>query len=291
MYTDISFSESKEFTPNDSLCSVNDHSNTKKNESTYISDPYISDVFYTPDCCLNPKFEFIPRPTIISDISTDLQPLSTHIDPLFSRDATEFICNLNPQDSSFVTGASTTQSCKVSLLSIPISATSADNFDLDSSHLSQNKILPQESESSDVSFHRPMGLDSPSHIRRYLRTPTDYVLRCNLCSNTYRSKNRYENHLSRHYTGRNIWGCKSCDFTFHSINGLKLHTDYTHNCKPLRRSKRNNRMMSTNTGLPNKVKHSPQKTNGLTLHLFVFCGECHFYSFTTHHGLLYYTAI
>ena len=131
---------------------MNDHSDTRENESTYISDSYIGDVFYTPDCCLNPKFEFIPPPTIISDISTDLQPLSTHIDPLFSRDATEFICNLNPQNSSIVTGASTTQSCKVS----------------------------------------------------------------------------------------------------------------THNCKPLRRSKRNNRMMSTNTGLPIKVKHSPQKTNGLT---------------------------
>ena len=111
MYTD--------FTPNDSLCSVNDHSDTRENEST------IGDVFYTPD---------------------------THIDPLFSRDATEFICNLNPQNSSNVTGASTTQSCTVS----------------------------------------------------------------------------------------------------------------THNCKPLRRSKRNKRMMYTNTGLPNKVKHSQKKMNGLT---------------------------
>ena len=290
-----------------SLYSVNDQSNTTNNESTSSTDTCTSGdscIFYTPDASLNSDFKFIPLPTIISDIFTNFQPLSTHNDPLFSRDATEFICNLNPPNSSFVIGASTTQSCKVSLLPIPhkdflrsnkarvpvspvkykrinfgkISATIADNFDLDSSgknmayssrkfcqttHLSQKKILPQESESADESFHTPMGLDSPS--RRYLRTPTDTVLRCNLCSNTYSSKNRYENHLSRHYTGHNIWSCASCNFTFHSHKSFRYHTVTTHNCKPLRRSDRNiSMLLSTNTGLPNQVKHYLQKTNRLT---------------------------
>ena len=290
MIENISLSVTIQFTPNVSLCSVNDQSNTTNNESTSITDTCTSGdscIFYTPDASLNSDFKFIPLPTIISDIFTNFQPLSTHNDPLFSRDATEFICNLNPPNSSFVIGASTTQSCKVSLLPIPhkdflrsnkarvpvspvkykrinfgkISATIADNFDLDSSgknmayssrkfcqttHLSQKKILPQESESADESFHTPIGLDSPS--RRYLRTPTDTVLRCNLCSNTYSSKNRYENHLSRHYTGHNIWSCASCNFTFHSHKSFRYHTVTTHNCKPLRRSDRNiSMLLSTNT--------------------------------------------
>ena len=190
MIENISLCESIEFTPNVSLYSVNDQSNTTNNESTSIPDTCTSRdscIFYTPVASLNSDFKFIPPPTI-----------------------------------------------------------------------------PQESESADESFHTPMGLDSPSHIRRYLPSPIDTVLRCNICSNTYSSKNRYGNHLSRHYTGHNIWSCESCNFTFHSRKTFRYHTITTHYYEPLHRCDRNIRMISTNTGLPNKVKHSLQTPNTLT---------------------------
>ena len=219
MIEDISLSDSILVTPNVSLYSVNDQSNTTNNESTSVPHTCTSGyscIFHTPDASLNSDFKSITPPTIF-----DLDSSGKNM------------------------------------------AYSSRKF-CQTTHSSQNKILSQESESADKSFHTPMGLDSPSHIRRYLRAPADAVLRCNKCSNTYRTKNRYENHLSRHYTGLNIWSCESCNFTFHSRRTFKFHTITTHNYKPLRRSNRNIRMIATNTGLPNKVKHSLRKRNKLT---------------------------
>ena len=315
MIENISLSVSIQFTPNISLYSISDQSNNlsnsilngTNNESTPITDTCTSGdscLFYTPNASLNSDLKFLPSPTIISNIFTNFQPLSTHNDPLFSRDATEFICNLNPPNSSFVIGASTTQNCKVSLLPIShknsrsnkvtrvsvspvkykqinlgtISAAISENFDLDSScknmnyssrkfcqttHSNLRKILPRKSGSADESFHTPIGLDPLSHRTR-LRTPKDKLLRCTLCSNTYSSKNRYDSHLSRHYTGHNLWICESCNFTFHSRKSYRYHRVNTHTFKQLRRSGRNTNTKPTHTGLPNKVRHSLQKTNKLT---------------------------
>lgn len=314
MVENISLSVSIQYTPNVSF-SINDQSdnlsnsvlNGTNNEPTSITDTCTSGdslIFYTPDASLTPDVEFVPSPTIISDIFTNFQPLSTHNDPLFSRDATEFICNLNPPNSSFVIGASTTQSCKVSLFPIhykdslrsnkvtrvsvspgkhkqvnltKISAVISDNIDLDSScttmayssrkfcqttQSNERKILPRKSESADESFYTPNTvLDPLNHKRKYR---TNKLLRCNLCANTYKSKSRYENHQSRHHTGHNLWICEFCNISFHSRKLYRFHTVTTHINQTLRRSDRNKNTIARNTGVPDKVKHSLQKSNKLT---------------------------
>ena len=88
-------------------------------------------VFYTPECSLHNSEVFIVPPSplmngdpVCSDVSSNYQQDNPQYDdPLFSTNATEFICNLNPPNSSFIIGASSTQVWKVTLLPITHSPT------------------------------------------------------------------------------------------------------------------------------------------------------------------------
>ncbi|KAI6661518.1 Zinc finger protein [Oopsacas minuta] len=91
----------------------------KPNTDSYASSSSCN--FYTPDGSSNNlDLNAIPTPnTVISDVVTKFELFSPQNDPLFSRNATEFICNLNPPNSSFQIGASNTQTGKIALLPTP----------------------------------------------------------------------------------------------------------------------------------------------------------------------------
>ena len=143
MAQDFSFNMSEPFTPNATIdptptqdVSISFLSATSfecKTAQEICTSPD-SCIFYTPECSShNSELFIVPLSplmngdTVCSDVGPNYQQEKQYNDPLFSTNKTEFICNLNPPNSSFKIGASPTQIGKVTLLSIPHAPITKDN--------------------------------------------------------------------------------------------------------------------------------------------------------------------
>ena len=178
MAQDYTFNLSEPFTPNATILptptqdvSISFLSNTS-GEAKTAQEIYTSPdscVFYTPECSSHNSEVFIVPPSplmngdpVCSDVSSNYQQDNPQYDdPLFSTNATEFICNLHPPNSGFTK----TNKIRPRISVLP------------------NQKSPKSSQSSPVI--------SKKLFTQTLRSTRNKVFKCQYCPNTFNHPTRY----------------------------------------------------------------------------------------------------
>ena len=239
-----------------------------------------SQVFYTPDGSSNTSEIFIcscsPSPeketSILSNISNFQQP-EQMFEPLISMRSTDFICNLNPPNSNFIIGSSSSRNGRLSLLPLPNISKPVMPINTPSSKQKhknkQQKIRTKSPTTTSISNPAPNFLTrrnlnheitlnptrtSTPSSRKFCQTSatkshsknhiSKSKYKCNLCANTYSLECWYLFHLQKH-KDNSLYRCSSCDLSFPSQSVLKYHKPTHYSRAMLRRSKRNSFLPSS----------------------------------------------